>query len=640
MRVEELIDVLASRSPEWTSAAQIASLFRVTPRTIRNHVRRVNERGGRTLIESSRLGYRLAAASATLPSSEADAMTRAPASDRTERIIERLVHEDAPMSIYDLADDLFVSDSTIRSNLKKVADGLAPFHLTLERRRDTVSIEGSERDKRRLVGEIVKRGAPFTLGPLDLSRASGQTLDLSGLQDELEGALEAEGLDCNGYEFNNILLHFAIAVNRMAIRQTLPDGEGPGQVNGTPAHRVAERVLGRAGAEHGFHSSEAELRYAALVVQANCSLAEAGAAGPEVGSIIGDEALALTRRVVGRVEQDYRLDPFDDAFVSRLAIHLQALLKRAEIDSYVPNPLTQKTKSTHPLVYDMSVCLANALREETGVVINEDEITFLAFHIGGYFENNRLDGSAVTCAVLYIPYHGQHLALIDYLTATFGDKVAFVEVEPLPRSGRSTTRCDVLLTPVPIAAPHAGMVVEVDPILNERGRTRISLAMEQAIRSKRSARISSMLKKYLRPDLFKCEIVASDAFEAIRQLTGECIDKGLCDERFRRGVLDREHLSSTAFGNQVAVPHSVTPCAATPFLYAVLNERPIPWGEQHVNMVLLIGTTDGDGSSFRMVYERLLETVSDPVNVSRLIGCDTYTEFVDMLGEIMTESQS
>ena len=131
-----------------------------------------------------------------------------------------------------------------------------------------------------------------------------------------------------------------------------------------------------------------------------------------------------------------------------------------------------------------------------------------------------------------------------------------------------------------------------------------------------------------------------DAFEAIRQLTGECIDKGLCDERFRRGVLDREHLSSTAFGNQVAVPHSVTPCAATPFLYAVLNERPIPWGEQHVNMVLLIGTTDGDGSSFRMVYERLLETVSDPVNVSRLIGCDTYTEFVDMLGEIMTESQS
>lgn len=55
---------------------------------------------------------------------------------------------------------------------------------------------------------------------------------------------------------------------------------------------------------------------------------------------------------------------------------------------YAKNPMTNKIKATYPLIYDIAVFIAQELNHDYNITLTEDEITFIAFHIGAYFENN------------------------------------------------------------------------------------------------------------------------------------------------------------------------------------------------------------------------------------------------------------
>ena len=65
------------------------------------------------------------------------------------------------------------------------------------------------------------------------------------------------------------------------------------------------------------------------------------------------------------------------------------------------NPLTQKIKTDFPLIYDIAVYIAQILNKDYSVLIDEDEIAFIAFHIGSYLENSNKNQNKISC--IFIP---------------------------------------------------------------------------------------------------------------------------------------------------------------------------------------------------------------------------------------------
>ncbi|MBQ6650189.1 MAG: HTH domain-containing protein, partial [Atopobiaceae bacterium] len=125
---DRFLDVLASRG-DWVDARFIADTFGVTTRTVRNYVKKLNDESESELVESSYRGYRL----------RQDVVRERPRSessqpeDRADVILRRLISTSQPISIYDLADELCVSDSTIETDLRRVRDSVRLFDLTLAR---------------------------------------------------------------------------------------------------------------------------------------------------------------------------------------------------------------------------------------------------------------------------------------------------------------------------------------------------------------------------------------------------------------------------------------------------------------------------------------------------------------------------
>ena len=117
----------------------------------------------------------------------------------------------------------------------------------------------------------------------------------------------------------------------------------------------------------------------------------------------------------------------------------------------------------------------------------------------------------------------------------------------------------------------------------------------------------------------------------IRLLVGNCVSLGLCEPSFADDVLAREELSSTAFGNHLAVPHSLTPSAHRSFLSVVVNDTPMSWGDEQVNIIILLGLGETDRSAFRLLFDTLLEVLSESQNVAALLGCTDYDDFATRL---------
>src|SRR5690625_7453190 len=75
--------------------------------------------------------------------------------------------------------------------------------------------------------------------------------------------------------------------------------------------------------------------------------------------------------------------------------------------------MKKKIKYAYPLIYDLSVFIANEIKKEKGFLINEDEIAYISFHIGALFERKKEVDSKIMTTIIAPDYYGFREDLIN-----------------------------------------------------------------------------------------------------------------------------------------------------------------------------------------------------------------------------------
>jgi lichenan operon transcriptional antiterminator len=78
-------------------------------------------------------------------------------------------------------------------------------------------------------------------------------------------------------------------------------------------------------------------------------------------------------------------------------------------------------------------------------------------------------------------------------------------------------------------------------------------------------------------------------------------------------------MSSTAFTDTIAVPHAMVMSATRTSIAIVVNETPMAWGENRVNVIALIAFSASGRQSFQTVFDQFVEVFADRVEVAELI---------------------
>lgn len=638
---DALIDTLR-RDGGWVESKTLAEALGVTTRTVRNRVKRINEAAGATVIESSYRGYRLSGASRvkTTPDGEGvrgGAAGSGPNLDltpqqRSEAVLRVLLQSEDGVSVYDLAERFFVSDSTIEGDLRSVRASIRPYDLALERRRDVVRLAGTERDLRRLMGHMVAAEQPERFTAQTGGSLAALGIDTTRMARMVADALQENGFAPDDFGINNILVHLVVMLNRIEGGNVTTAESSAEQTRGTAAHKAAERIATGLAHDRHLEVPEPEVDYLALVIATN-----GGATGPaqELGEslpgVVGDDTMRLTRKAVHSLEQAYHLPPFDDDFITRISVHIHGLVQRGTKGIVMHNPLTEQIKTTYPLIYDMAVFLAEKLVKPLSLSVNEDEIALFAFHIGASLEKSSATRSLVACDFLFLEYHDLYRVALDRIEGELAHDVRIAQVARVADYDPEESTSDLVLTPMPVQELDAARQVLIHPLLTDADMQHVRDAVRRVKDQRQTSKTLELIRRFLSPRLFHNEYYRASSLDMIRSLAAECAEAGFCDASFADQAIQREQLSPTEYHNRVALPHTLAAVANRSFLAAVVNRKPMRWHDEDVNIVLLMGIAESDRSAFRELFDSLLEVLSESANVNRLVRTSGYDNFAATL---------
>src|SRR3954463_16666468 len=123
-RTPQLLEHLA-RAEGWIAASELAERLGVSTRTVRSYVTAIKAAAGPLeVITSGTSGYRLNREAYAEYASSTRSGTGTPNSprERLAFLVSRLTQSRAGSSVHDLASALFVSESTLESDLRRLRD--------------------------------------------------------------------------------------------------------------------------------------------------------------------------------------------------------------------------------------------------------------------------------------------------------------------------------------------------------------------------------------------------------------------------------------------------------------------------------------------------------------------------------------
>ncbi len=619
------------RQDGWVTAAALADQLGVTPRSIRSYVAALNARVAGDAVESGPAGYRPGpdARAALRTRDGADSAPR----DRLHTLVRLLLDAADGIDVYESAERLHVSEATLEADLSRVRGLLDGTGLALEREREIVRLSGAEGAQRRLLSrlahdemdagsfhpESVRRAlvgsavAPEAVVPFK----SALVRELSGL-----------GYYVNELAISDVLLHIAIAAERVAAGHAL---EAPVADARAEITRVAGIVAALAREHFAVELGEGDSIHLSTLVLTRVVAPGQDAARDVARSGVDAEVEAAVRAEIERAASEYQVDLVDEAFVLRLTLHVQNLLRRAEEQAFTRNPLTRSLKSSYPMIFEVAVSIVSGLHDRLGAPVHDDEIAYIAMHIGGRLERSRKAESILSATIVCPGYYELHELLRSRVGRSLGSSIEVTSVVTSVDPDWAGFDTDLVLSTIEPALAGE-RYVRIQPFLTDADVERVQTAAARLRRGRRLTRLREELSRYFDASAFVHPLPDAGEEATIRALGGRLRDRGLIDEAYIENTIIRERMSSTAFTDALAVPHALQMTAQRTAIAIGVADGSVGWGDSRVQVVALAAFSENDRAAFQTVFEQLVEVFSERDSVQRIVRRATSFEaFLDEL---------
>jgi lichenan operon transcriptional antiterminator len=268
------------------------------------------------------------------------------------------------------------------------------------------------------------------------------------------------------------------------------------------------------------------------------------------------------------------------------------------------------------------------------IVIKEDEIAYIAFHIGAFFERKKELETKMLCAVVCPNYYDMQINLVQKIEAKFKDAIEVMQVTSEIDNLYNTDKIEFIITTLPIKSYQIPTVF-VHPYITKEDYEHIQNLLVKLSERKNILEVKNYLEMFFNEELFMKNIYLNNAGEYIKYMSQKLYEKEYVKKDYCETVLEREKMSSTAFNNNVAVPHSMKMDAKRTGICIIINEKPVKWGEEKVQIITMIAINKTQRQLFSHVFESFINILSEWENVKELTKAIDYKDFMEKITCIM-----
>lgn len=627
---EKLIQMLLKEQPLTSSV--LSNQLDVSIRTVKNYIYQINDEYPET-ISSSRLGYSINKDHAYDVLRDLLSEEKGIPQTSKERIVFLLnkllkSHQDDLFNIYDISDEIYISPSTIRNELKRVKRKLNKYDIELILKGDSFKIDGLEKNKRKMLSSILYEESDIHFLNLDTLQQSFRNINIDLIKSIILSEFQKYHYFINDYSLSNLVLHLALSIERIR------DDNHYIQNNQTINEDLIEYKLAKDLAfqlENYFQItfSKAEVFEMTLLIASRASSFNYRTMKiSDLEEFVGKDCLDLVYSLVDDIKSLYSIDLSDPEFLMRFTLHIYNLIIRSHNNYLSKNPLTKEIKTSYPLIYDMSVTIAKIIIEKTNVHINDDEIAYITFHIGSILETQKSFATKLPIAIFCPNYYDLSYKLIDSIQQYFSNDVIISHVFTNENDLLSIHNIDLIITTVPLNVILETPVFEIKMFLSNQDRYKLSEKIKEININKQKNELRKYLTQLIIPDLFERKEDFKNKNECLSIMVNKLVENKYVETSFYDEIIKREQLSSTAFGN-FAIPHSMKMNAYKTGINVMITRKPIKWDNHSVNLVLMMCFNKNERYIFNNIYDIITTILSESDNVKRIVSSKTYDEFID-----------
>ncbi|USR64330.1 BglG family transcription antiterminator [Providencia stuartii] len=609
---------------------ELAKRFSVSTRTIRSDINEINELieeyHAHIVYERGR-GYRLKVEDETLfatftQRSEEDSAIPRTSKERIDALLLKLLMLSLPVKLDDIAEEWFVSRGTLQQDMGAVREQLQKYQIALESiPHQGIRLNGSEWAIRACMTETLWRRYSEQITP-DLTTFrpdSLDNLDLTYIDKVLHNSMNRFDIRISNEGHLYLVFNCAVTILRITRGHELTT---------SVKNDEAEEVIRKACDEIskgliyflGNDLSNAELSYlhdqiiAQRISHQDSSTQKSGSHNE------------LSEYILNYINELYNYDLRNDEKLKKdLNTHLAALITRLQYHISTPNPLLSDIKQYYPFAYDVTLsALTSASKQLLPHPISEDELGYLAVHIGVSLERNYGAGSIRQTEVLVVTDAGNSTFRVveskimrEFPQLKFSRGLTLQEYESL-----SEVSEDFVITTVRISEKNKP-VIKIAPFptpyqLEQVGR----LAMVDQTRP-------YIIERFFDERFFMVinEKISQEAL--FQTVCHKLQQEGYVTPEFYPSLQERESIVSTLLGEGIALPHSLGLLANKTVVATVVAPKGIEWNKEtkeNAYVIFLLAISKADYEEAMAIYDLFVTFVKEKTT-RRLISVKNFNEF-------------
>ncbi|SDQ17115.1 BglG family transcription antiterminator [Virgibacillus salinus] len=634
-----LRELMAMDSP--ITGDYLATINQVTARTTRNDVKNLNEvisEHGAKIHTIMGKGYQLEMnddhkfrhflKSIFNEEVSNDSLVPSLPEERTAYLIKRFLLSDCYLKLDDLADEIYVSKSTIQNDLKNVKTVLSDYDIHLESRPNHgLMVVGDELKLRFCMAEYVfDRSEEISDKLPDELFSSFHKKDMDDVVKIIVDEIKANDITLSDIAINNLLIHIVIAYKRIKdghhVSLYHTDFE---EIIKQKEFKVAERIVKKVENKLGMTFPEEEVAYVAIHLLGTKMVSVSGTGeDDQVDHLIETDTHHLVNAILEKIEDKMNLKIYpDQELLIALGLHLKPAINRYKYGMNIRNPMLEDIKRNYPMAYEAGIIAGLAIEEQTGSEINENEIGYLALHIGAAMERRRMETKPKRCLIVCASGLGSARLLYYRIKSKFEGKLEVIGTTQYYKLNQyDLSAIDFIISSVPIPEDISLPVIEVNAVLGKQDIENIELFVVEDEQS---------IYDYFHPELMFLKRNFSSKDDVLRFMFEHLKHQSMVNEAFLDAIYEREKVASTAYGNLVAVPHPISPQSDETFLSVCTLEKPVIWGEKPVQFVCILSVRRNSMEDLQSMYELLGKIIDSPTTVQKLINTQTYDQFIKAL---------
>lgn len=619
-RQKDIINFLRGNSHP-TTARQLADLFGVTTRTIRSDIELFNQSDSNFKIISSNSGYILNMLTTETNSFDIFPQTK---EERQNYIIQQLLLETKQLSIMDLSDKLYVSVGTIENDIKVIKTKLDSYQLGINKDKYSLSLLGDETQKRKLFRELLNQETTDNFMNLNKISKMFTSIDFNQMKKVFDKVCSSYEYKINGISYHVLLIHIGVALERIRWGYYNKDIETTKKVDiSSQEYLLTEKLVTEM--EKCFQLTIPEQEkisiYFLLIGNKLFDSHDLVYNGVSIQD--------FCRNTIEELNENFGINlKYEDDLKKGINIHLSSLLNRSYHKVELKNILLNDIKKEYPFVFELAIYFTKRTEEIFKCAISENEIGFIAMHLGIGLESQKLNNRYK--AILIHPYDNKVKdQLITFITTKFSSQIELVNStsyideakinEESPDIILSTTQLNVDF-PYILISPFGSAKDEIKIInyLNELNI--IKLQKENHL----------ILKDFFSKDLFYMDMEFDNSEDIIRFLSNKLFEQGIVSNDFFKLVLDRESISPTSFEQFIAVPHPIVFDSYSSKGAICILKRPIQWGEYQVKIVILFAIRNEDRKKLKDYYSLIGQAIVEENSLRKLLAAKSYSQFIEV----------